>query len=345
MQLDDATEAELEEIVGRLDALVPSEGAHLTIPADAEGCTSAGNRLGYLRLGIEILVAALHPVPAGEDAPAQIVPQLGSILSEGSRPPFETCEIDESIGSRPPVQSRLGALRPDRHRRRRRARRASGVHRRGRALALDLRIAPAIAAACRRAQAAGAVVAKSKSWSSGERPSVSRARVAARWTRPSARRRNRRCVRNETGHRASSLRRKRREKRPGCRATLPTSSARQLRRTRSRRSANAAPRKARVERHVDEPEEPRGGLVERAPARGSREERLVPGCEVLLDVLEVVEELQEDAVAEGEALLRRARLGRHEVEVGKHGAAALLEADREQLLVSEPERALLIETA
>jgi len=110
MQLDDATEAELEEIVGRLDALVPSEGAHLTIPADAEGCTSAGNRLGYLRLGIEILVAALHPVPAGEDAPAQIVPQLGSILSEGSRPPFETCEIDESIGSRPPVQSRLGAL-------------------------------------------------------------------------------------------------------------------------------------------------------------------------------------------------------------------------------------------
>jgi hypothetical protein len=110
MQLDDATEAELEEVVGRLDALVPSEGAHLTIPADAEGRTSAGNRLGYLRLGIEILVAALHPVPASEDAPAQVVPQLGSILSEGSRPPFETCELDESIGSRPPVQSRLGAF-------------------------------------------------------------------------------------------------------------------------------------------------------------------------------------------------------------------------------------------
>jgi hypothetical protein len=110
MQLDDATEAELEEIVGRLDGLVPSEGAHLTIPADPEGRTSAGNRLGYLRLGIEFLVAALHPVPASEQAPAQVAPQLGGLLSEGSRPPFETCELDESIGSRPPVESRLGAL-------------------------------------------------------------------------------------------------------------------------------------------------------------------------------------------------------------------------------------------
>ncbi len=110
MQLDEDREAEIEEIVGRLDALVPAEGAHLTIPADAEGRTSAGNRLGYLRLGVEFLVAALHPVPASEDAPAQVVPQLGSLLSEGSRPPFETCELDESIGARPPVESRLGAL-------------------------------------------------------------------------------------------------------------------------------------------------------------------------------------------------------------------------------------------
>jgi hypothetical protein len=110
MQLDEEREAEIEAIVGRLDALVPSEGAHLTIPADAEGRTSAGNRLGYLRLGVEFLVAGLHPVPASEDAPAQVVPQLGSLLSEGSRAPFETCELDESIGSRPPVESRLGAF-------------------------------------------------------------------------------------------------------------------------------------------------------------------------------------------------------------------------------------------
>ncbi len=110
MELDEEREAEIEELVGRLDALVPSEGAHLTIPADAEGRSSAGNRLGYLRLGVEFLVAALHPVPAGDDAPAQVVPQLGSLLSGGSRAPFETCELDESIGSRPPVQSRLGPL-------------------------------------------------------------------------------------------------------------------------------------------------------------------------------------------------------------------------------------------
>jgi hypothetical protein len=110
MELEEEKEAELQELVGRLDALVPADGAHVTIPVDAEGRTSAGNRLGYLRLGIELLVAALHPVPASDERPAEIVPQLGGLLTEGSRPPFETCEIDESIGSRPPVESRLGAV-------------------------------------------------------------------------------------------------------------------------------------------------------------------------------------------------------------------------------------------
>ena len=75
-----------------------------------EGRASAGNRLGYLRFGVEFLVAALHPVPASEDSPAQIVPQLGGLLSEGSRPPFETCELDESIGSRPPARTRFGPV-------------------------------------------------------------------------------------------------------------------------------------------------------------------------------------------------------------------------------------------
>ena len=108
MHLDQQTEAELEELIGRLDGLVPSDGAHLTITADSDGHTSVGNRLGYLRLGIEILVAALHPVPATEEKPAHVVPQLDGLLSEGSRPPFEMCELDESIGARPPVESRLG---------------------------------------------------------------------------------------------------------------------------------------------------------------------------------------------------------------------------------------------
>ena len=62
-------------------------------------------------------------------------------------------------------------------------------------------------------------------------------------------------------------------------------------------------REGAVERRVDEAGEPSRGLVERPSARGPREERLVPRREVVLDVLQVVEQLQEDAVAEGEALL------------------------------------------
>ena len=110
MELDDETEAELQDLVDRLDQLVPKEGAHLTLPADAEGRTTAGNRVGYLRLGIELLRAALSPVPESDEAPARVVPQVEELLTEGSHPPFELCELDESIGSRPPAQSRLGAL-------------------------------------------------------------------------------------------------------------------------------------------------------------------------------------------------------------------------------------------
>ena len=110
MDLDDETEAELRDLVDRLDRLVPSEGAHLTLPADAEGRTTAGNRAGYLRLGIELLQAALAPLPASDEAPARVVPQVEGLLTEGSRAPFELCELDESIGSRPPAQSRLGAF-------------------------------------------------------------------------------------------------------------------------------------------------------------------------------------------------------------------------------------------
>ena len=110
MELDDETEAELRDLVDRLDRLVPREGAHLTLPTDAEGRATVGNRLGYLRLGIEMLRAALSPVPASDEAPARVVPQVEGLLTEGSRAPFELCELDESIGSRPPAQSRLGVF-------------------------------------------------------------------------------------------------------------------------------------------------------------------------------------------------------------------------------------------
>ena len=46
----------------------------------------------------------------------------------------------------------------------------------------------------------------------------------------------------------------------------------------------------------------RAALVEGAAPRGAREEGLVSGRPVGLDVLQVVQELQEDPVAEREAL-------------------------------------------
>jgi hypothetical protein len=110
MELDEETEAELQGLVDRLDRLVPKQGAHLTLPADAEGRTTTGNRAGYFRLGIEMLRAALSPVPASDEAPARVVPRVEGLLTEGSRAPFELCELDESIGSRPPAQSRLGVF-------------------------------------------------------------------------------------------------------------------------------------------------------------------------------------------------------------------------------------------
>lgn len=109
MKLDEAREAEIRDLVERLDQLVPKDGAHLTMPANHEGTTTVGNRLGYLRFGVEFLAAALYPQPSSDVAPARIAPELDSLLTDSSRTPFELCEIDEAIGSRPPVSSGLGA--------------------------------------------------------------------------------------------------------------------------------------------------------------------------------------------------------------------------------------------
>lgn len=97
MQLDETHEAELEELVVRLDRLIPKEGAHLTIPADPDGNTTVGNRLGYLRFGVEILRGALRPIPGSDEAPPRILPELDYLLTQGSETPFDLCEIDESV--------------------------------------------------------------------------------------------------------------------------------------------------------------------------------------------------------------------------------------------------------
>jgi hypothetical protein len=110
MELEGTRETELRELVERLDRLIPKDGAHLSIPADADGNTTLGSRLGYLRLGVEFLLAALAPQPSSDDAPTRIIPDLDYLLTDGSETPFDLCEIDEAIGSRPPVRTRLGPL-------------------------------------------------------------------------------------------------------------------------------------------------------------------------------------------------------------------------------------------
>lgn len=110
MQLEETQETELRDLVERLDRLIPREGAHLTMPGDAGERSTMGSRLGYLRLGVEVLKAALRPLPGDELAPARIEPDLRDLISEGSRTPFELCEVDEAIGSRAPVETRLGVL-------------------------------------------------------------------------------------------------------------------------------------------------------------------------------------------------------------------------------------------
>jgi len=109
MDLDES-EAEIRELVERLDRLIPRDGAHLTIPAEPEGNTTLGNRLGYLRFGLEFLAAALHPLPASHEQPTRVEPRLDYLLTPDSRPPFDLCEVDEAIVSRPPVRAGVGAL-------------------------------------------------------------------------------------------------------------------------------------------------------------------------------------------------------------------------------------------
>jgi hypothetical protein len=110
MLLDEERETELELLVARLDRLVPRDGARLALPEGSAGAAAVGNRLGYLRFGIELLRAALRPLPQSEAEPARIAPDLGYFVAEGPRAAFEACEIDESIVSRDPAASRLGAL-------------------------------------------------------------------------------------------------------------------------------------------------------------------------------------------------------------------------------------------
>jgi hypothetical protein len=107
---EEEEETELRGLVEQLDQLVPREGAHVGLPVGPGGGITIGNRAGYLRLGIELLVAALRPLPGSEETPPRVAPDVRYLLPPDSRSPFELCELDEAIGRRPPVESALGPL-------------------------------------------------------------------------------------------------------------------------------------------------------------------------------------------------------------------------------------------
>jgi hypothetical protein len=110
MLFEEEREAELRELVARLDHLIPRDGAHVMVPGPDGPYSSIGNRVGFLRLGIEVLVSALDPVPGPDGDPPFIAPRLDYLVADEARTPLDVCELDEAIGSRPPVESRLGPV-------------------------------------------------------------------------------------------------------------------------------------------------------------------------------------------------------------------------------------------
>jgi hypothetical protein len=80
------------------------------MPADPDGNTTVGNQLGYLRIGVELIAAALEPQAKTPHAPPRILPELSYLLREGAETPFDLCEIDEAVADRPPVKTPLGAF-------------------------------------------------------------------------------------------------------------------------------------------------------------------------------------------------------------------------------------------
>jgi hypothetical protein len=101
---------ELRELVDQLDRLVPKEGARLRLRADGEG-TAAGTQRGYLRLGIEMLRAALAPVDTGTaDHRPHLPLTIDYLMTPDSVTPFEVCEIVDDPDRLPAPERKLGAL-------------------------------------------------------------------------------------------------------------------------------------------------------------------------------------------------------------------------------------------
>jgi hypothetical protein len=101
---------EIHDLVDELDRIVPREGARLKIPAEPDGAATVGTRLGYLRLGVELLRAGLSPLVETASGAPRIPLDIDYLLTPDSDPPFDVCEIDEGVERRPPSRKRLGAI-------------------------------------------------------------------------------------------------------------------------------------------------------------------------------------------------------------------------------------------
>src|SRR5690606_27561372 len=85
---------------------------------------------------------------------------------------------------------------------------------------------------------------------------------------------------------------------------------------------------------VDEARESCRRLVDVPSLRCSREERLVTSGEIGFEILQIVEQLEDDAIAEREAHLGRFGRAADQEEIGQDGSSALRDADREEIAIA-----------
>lgn len=97
---------ELRNLVERLDALLPREGAKLRIPGDADGTATLGTLNGYRRLGVELLRATSSPLPQGDREPARLPLDIQYLLIGDEASPFDLCEVDQQVEQRPALKRR-----------------------------------------------------------------------------------------------------------------------------------------------------------------------------------------------------------------------------------------------
>jgi len=106
--VQECNEAAAEELVAKLDALVPREGARVALSQYGGGpdeCRVVANRRGYLRLGIEFLRAAFAP----HEKQHVIKADIHYLLTEDSDIGFDWFERREDLPPAAP-ESRPGRI-------------------------------------------------------------------------------------------------------------------------------------------------------------------------------------------------------------------------------------------